>query len=97
MEEIEIQKDSQSLEKENENKYELVVLNDDINTFDHVILNLIEICGVDDTHAIQCTLQIHHTGEAIVVDGEKDELELMAEGLDMGGIDAIVRKRENEE
>jgi ATP-dependent Clp protease adaptor protein ClpS len=97
MEELDLQEESQTLEKENNFEYELVVMNDEINTFDHVILSLIDICGVEDEHAIQCTLVIHNFGEAVIVEGEKDELTIMEEGLNMVGIDAIVRKKENEE
>lgn len=96
MEEIEIQKEAELKEQETVSEYELVVMNDDINTFDHVIINLIEICGVDDEHAIQCTLAIHNFGEAVIVEGERDELLVMEEGLNLAGIDAIVRKQENE-
>jgi ATP-dependent Clp protease adaptor protein ClpS len=96
MEEREIEVQSEVQEKETVSEYELVVMNDEINTFDHVIINLIEICGVDDEHAIQCTLLIHNFGEAVIVEGEKDELLVMEEGLNLAGIDATVRKQENE-
>ena len=96
MEEREIQTESEVQEKETVSEYELVVMNDEINTFDHVIINLIETCGVDDEHAIQCTLLIHNFGEAVIVEGERNELLVMEEGLNLAGIDAIVRKQENE-
>jgi ATP-dependent Clp protease adaptor protein ClpS len=97
MEELDIQESSDVLEKETTTEYELVVKNDDINTFDHVILSLIKFCGVSEEHAIQCTLVIHNFGQAVIVEGEKDELKIMEEGLNMVGIDAIVRKKENED
>jgi ATP-dependent Clp protease adaptor protein ClpS len=97
MEENEIQKESKVLEQETNTEYELVVMNDEINTFDHVIINLIEVCGVDDEHAIQCTLMIHNFGESVIVEGERNELLVMEEGLNLAGIDAEVRKQENED
>jgi ATP-dependent Clp protease adaptor protein ClpS len=34
----------------------LILYNDDINTFDHVIKSLVEICGHDPVQAEQCAM-----------------------------------------
>ncbi|MFN3849546.1 MAG: ATP-dependent Clp protease adaptor ClpS [Spirosomataceae bacterium] len=54
--------------------YELVVFNDDINTFDHVINTLMEVCNHTPEQAEQCTLLIHYKGKASVKSGDFDEL-----------------------
>ena len=97
MEEIEIEKKSEELEQANSSDYELVVMNDEINTFDHVIINLIEVCGIDEESAIQCTLDIHNLGEAAIVEGGENEMLIMNEGLNLAGIDSFVRKQEKED
>jgi ATP-dependent Clp protease adaptor protein ClpS len=47
-------------------RYEVVVLNDDNNTFDHVINCLIEVCNHNYYQAGQCATIIHNTGECSV-------------------------------
>lgn len=55
----------------------LVLYNDDVNTFDHVINCLIEICKHDALQAEQCALLVHYKGKAIVKEGEFEKLEAM--------------------
>lgn len=57
-----------------ENQYELVLFNDDVNTFDFVIDSLISICEHTDEQAHQCTLIIHYKGKCIVKTGELSDL-----------------------
>ena len=96
MEEIEIKEEVETLEKKSDDEYQLLVINDDINTFDHVINNLIDICDIDNEHAIKCTILIHNLGKCVIVEGDKDKLSIMEEGLNMVGIDATVRKKNKE-
>ena len=44
---------------------DLVVFNDDVNTFDHVIESLIKVCRHDSIQAEQCTLIIHYNGKSM--------------------------------
>ena len=53
------------LENEDEIR-SLVVFNDEVNSFDHVIRTLIEVCGHELAQAEQCTLLIHHKGKCSV-------------------------------
>lgn len=92
MEQVQV-KEQVEISVDNEKDYQLVVRNDDFNTFEHVITCLISICKIDETTAIQATLHIHHKGEAVIVEGVKSEMDIMADGLTMMGIDAIVRKK----
>ena len=53
---------------------QLIVFNDDINTFDHVIQALIEVCDHSPEQAEQCTLIIHYKGKCTVKTGELNDL-----------------------
>ena len=39
--------------------HEIVLHNDDVNTFDHVIDTLIRVCKHDDLQAEQCAILVH--------------------------------------
>ena len=54
--------------------WELVVFNDDTNTFDHVIETLIDVCHHSPEQAEQCTLIIHYKGKCGVKSGDFEEL-----------------------
>lgn len=68
----------------------LVVFNDDINTFDHVIQTLIRVCRHTIEQAEQCTWLIHYRGKATVKSGQVDELKPMREAICAAGIDARI-------
>jgi ATP-dependent Clp protease adaptor protein ClpS len=55
--------------------HELVVHNDDFNTFDFVIRTLIEVCLHDPEQAEQCTTIIHYKGRCPVSSGDYHTLE----------------------
>ncbi len=61
------------LEKE-ELQHELVLFNDEVNTFDFVIDSLISICEHTDEQAHQCTLIVHYKGKCTVKTGELSDL-----------------------
>jgi ATP-dependent Clp protease adaptor protein ClpS len=69
---------------------DLVVFNDDVNTFDHVIETLIKVCKHSPEQAEQCTLLIHFKGKCAVKSGSFDELRPMKEGICEAGIDAKI-------
>ncbi len=73
-------------------EYELIVLNDEINTFDHVIISLIQVCELNQERAIECTLLVHHEGQCTIISGEEDDMCAMRDGLNTLGIDAVVNK-----
>ncbi len=54
--------------------WELIVFNDEINTFDHVISTLIDVCQHSPEQAEQCTLIIHYKGKCGVKSGDFEEL-----------------------
>lgn len=71
-------------------KCSLICWNDDVNTFEHVIQSLIEICDHTPEQAEQSTLIIHYNGKCSVRSGEFDKLRPMAEGLIDRGINATI-------
>lgn len=54
--------------------YEIVLFNDDINTFDFVIDSLIDVCDHTLEQAEQCTILVHYKGKCAVKSGEYKEL-----------------------
>lgn len=69
---------------------ELVVFNDDVNTFDHVIDTLIKVCRHTPEQAEQCTLMIHYKGKCAVKSGTFDFLRPMRQAICDAGIDARI-------
>lgn len=69
---------------------DLVVFNDDFNTFDHVINTLIRVCKHTPEQAEQCTLLIHFKGKCTVRSGSYDQLNPMREAICEAGIDAKI-------
>jgi ATP-dependent Clp protease adaptor protein ClpS len=69
---------------------EIVVHNDDVNTFDHVIGSLVEICGHDPIQAEQCAWIVHYNGRCSVKRGTFDQLEPRCTALLDRGISATI-------
>lgn len=69
---------------------DLVVFNDDFNTFDHVIQTLVRVCKHSIEQAEQCTWLIHHKGKCTVRTGAFEELDPMREAICEEGIDAKI-------
>ncbi|PJR05051.1 ATP-dependent Clp protease adaptor ClpS [Avrilella dinanensis] len=70
---------------------ELILFNDDVNTFDHVIDTLIRICQHDLIQAEQCAMLVHYKGKCGVKTGSFDELEPMCTGLLDAGLSAEIQ------
>ncbi|MEQ8927598.1 MAG: ATP-dependent Clp protease adaptor ClpS [Fulvivirga sp.] len=68
----------------------LVVYNDDVNTFDHVINTLVKVCQHTVEQAEQCAWIIHYKGKCIVKTGSFKELKPKQEAICEKGIDARV-------
>ncbi|MFN8351822.1 MAG: ATP-dependent Clp protease adaptor ClpS [Flavobacteriales bacterium] len=69
---------------------ELVLHNDDVNTFHHVIVSLVEICRHDPIQAEQCAWIVHHNGKCSVKRGTFDQLEPMCTALLDRGLSAVI-------
>ncbi len=68
-----IQEQGDILDKKVE-QHEIVLHNDDVNTFDFVIEALIDVCEHTLIQAEQCTILVHYKGKASVKSGAYNEL-----------------------
>ena len=68
----------------------LILYNDDINTFDHVIKSLVEVCGHDSVQAEQCALIVHFKGSCEVKLGLPEVLNAMSRSLNAKGLNSKV-------
>lgn len=58
-----------------EREHEIILFNDDVNTFDHVIKTLVAYCEHTYEQAEQCAYIVHYTGKCAVKTGSYKELE----------------------
>ena len=72
--------------------YNIILYNDDVNTFDWVIDTLMQICGHDKEQAEQCTLIIHFKGKCAVKSGDLDTLKPICDGITDRGIGATIEE-----
>ena len=56
------------------NEYQIVLFNDDVNTFDHVVETLIRVCDHTPEQAEQCSIIVHYKGKCAVKTGSYEEL-----------------------
>lgn len=70
--------------------YQLIVWNDEVNTFEWVIETLMEVCGHSHEQAEQCAYIIHHKGKYAVKEGEYEKLKPMCDAITERGIGATV-------
>ena len=56
-------------------EHEIILYNDDVNTFDHVIQTLISVCEHTAQQAEQCAMIVHYNGKCTVKSGSYQELE----------------------
>ena len=68
----------------------LIVWNDEVNTFEWVIDTLMEICGHSHEQAEQCAYIIHYQGKYAVKNGGYDDLKLQCDAITERGINATV-------
>ncbi|MCB0466010.1 MAG: ATP-dependent Clp protease adaptor ClpS [Aequorivita sp.] len=84
-----IQEDVSVAEKES-NQNEIVLYNDDVNTFDHVINSLIFACEHTPEQAEQCSIIVHYKGKCTVKTGEFNELKPRCTMLLEAGLSAEI-------
>ena len=68
----------------------LIVWNDEVNTFQWVIETLMEVCGHSYEQAEQCSYIIHFQGKYAVKKGTYDDLKPMCDAITDRGIGATV-------
>ena len=69
---------------------QLVVYNDDFNTFDWVIQCFMEVCSHTFEQSEQLSLIVHYKGKAIVKTGNFDKLKPMKDALVERGLSAVI-------
>jgi len=69
---------------------EIVLFNDDVNTFDHVIDTLIRVCKHTAEQAEQCAILVHYKGKCTVKTGSFDELKPQCTQLLEAGLSAEI-------
>jgi ATP-dependent Clp protease adaptor protein ClpS len=68
----------------------LIIWNDDYNTFEWVILCLITLLGHEPTQAEQCAMIIHNTGKCSVKRGSYEELSGYKDALVLRGLNVTI-------
>lgn len=69
---------------------EIIVYNDDVNTFDHVIDTLIYACDHTPEQAEQCSIIVHYKGKCTVKTGSYKDLEPRCSMLLEAGLSAEI-------
>ncbi|HMN32103.1 MAG: ATP-dependent Clp protease adaptor ClpS [Chitinophagaceae bacterium] len=75
-----------------ENRFQLIIWNDNVNTFDWVIQTLIDVCKHYLEQAEQCTLLVHYTGKCAVKSGSYEDLKPMQEAILDRGIQVSIEE-----
>jgi len=69
---------------------QIILYNDEFNTFDFVIESLIKVCKHDKIQAEQCTFLVHYKGKCSVKRGSYEELEPVCTALLERGLTAEI-------
>lgn len=69
-------------------EHQIILHNDDVNTFDHVINCLIRYCEHTLEQAEQCAYIIHYKGKCVVKTGSFEDLEPRCTSLLKAGLSA---------
>ncbi len=82
--------EKKAAEKKHISDKDLLIYNDEVNTFEHVIDSLVKVCKHEIIQAEQCTWIIHYNGKCAVKKGEFESLKPMRDALCERGIDAKI-------
>ncbi len=80
------------LEAAIDESFVLMLYNDDVNTFDHVIESLVEICGHDTVQAEQVAFLVHTKGKCDIKHGKFETLEKMCYKLLKRQLSAVIEQ-----
>jgi len=78
------------LETDIDQPCQLIVWNDEVNTFEWVIETLMDVCGHSAEQAEQCALIIHTRGKYAVQYGSYEKLKPLCEAITERGINATI-------
>lgn len=85
-----IQDDVSVLEKEDAQN-QIILFNDDVNTFDHVIDMLVYACDHEPLQAEQCAFLVHYKGKCTVKTGAYEDLKPRCTILLEAGLSAEIQ------
>jgi ATP-dependent Clp protease adaptor protein ClpS len=68
----------------------ILLYNDQVNTFDHVIDSLCKYCDHDSVQAEQCAWIVHNNGKCLVKSGAYDDLLPICNALKDNGLSAQI-------
>ena len=73
-----------------ETEQHIILYNDDVNTFEHVIATLIRVCEHTEEQAHKCSLIVHYKGKCSVKTGSYEELKPRCSALLDAGLNAEI-------
>ena len=73
-----------------EKSFQIVVWNDEVNTFEWVIETLVDVCKHSTEQAEQCAMLIHTQGKYAVKKGDYETLKPLCDAITERGIGATV-------
>ena len=71
-------------------KHQIILYNDDVNTFQHVIETLVKVCKHTYQQAEQCAYIVHFSGKCVVKTGSLEELVPICSALLDAGLSAEI-------
>ena len=71
-------------------EHQIILYNDDVNTFQHVIETLVKVCKHTYQQAEQCTYIVHFSGKCVVKTGSLEELVPIYSALLDAGLSAEI-------
>lgn len=76
-----------------QDSYQIIVWNDDHNTFEHVIKTFVDVLDHSEPQAEQCAMIIHNTGKCGVKNGTYDYLKPLTDAITDRGISATLEEK----
>ena len=70
--------------------FNVIIIDNDTNTYQEVIDVCMAVLGIDFEHAYRIALAVDHNGEALVLRASREEAEAAAEGIRAIGIEVRV-------
>jgi len=78
------------IDSDSSHENEIILYNDDVNTFDHVIDTLMKVCDHTLEQAKQCSIIVHYKGKCSVKTGSYSDLKPRCTKLIEAGLSAEI-------
>ncbi len=78
------------VDSDSSHENEIILYNDDVNTFDHVIDTLMKVCDHTLEQAKQCSIIVHYKGKCSVKTGSYSDLKPRCTKLLEAGLSAEI-------